>query len=76
MTYQVPAVNCPLCPRLVAYRDSLQVANPRWFNGAVPSFGSLDARFLVVGLAPGVRGRTERAGHSPAILPECCYTGR
>jgi uracil-DNA glycosylase len=56
VTYQAPAVNCPLCPRLVAYRDSNQVANPRWFNGAVPSFGSLDARFLVVGLAPGVRG--------------------
>jgi uracil-DNA glycosylase len=54
--YQAPVVNCPLCPRLVAYRDSNQVANPRWFNGAVPSFGSLEARFLVVGLAPGVRG--------------------
>jgi uracil-DNA glycosylase len=56
VTYQAPAVKCPLCPRLVAYRDSNQVANPRWFNGAVPSFGSLDARFLVVGLAPGLRG--------------------
>jgi uracil-DNA glycosylase family 4 len=56
VTYQAPAANCPLCPRLVAYRDSNRVANPRWFNGAVPSFGSLDARFLVVGLAPGVRG--------------------
>jgi uracil-DNA glycosylase family 4 len=32
------------------------LANPTWFNGAVPSFGPLDARFLVVGLAPGVRG--------------------
>lgn len=32
------------------------MANPGWFNGAVPSFGGLDSRFLVVGLAPGVRG--------------------
>ncbi len=56
MPYQAPAVDCPLCPRLVAYRDSNQLANPTWFNGAVPSFGPLDARFLVVGLAPGVRG--------------------
>jgi uracil-DNA glycosylase family 4 len=56
VSFQAPAANCPLCPRLVAYRDSNRTANPAWFNGAVPSFGPLDARFLVVGLAPGVRG--------------------
>jgi uracil-DNA glycosylase family 4 len=56
MDFQGPAANCPLCPRLVGYRDSNKLANPAWFNGAVPSFGPLDARFLVVGLAPGVRG--------------------
>lgn len=38
------------------YREQNRAANPGWFNGAVPSFGELDARFLVVGLAPGVRG--------------------
>ena len=56
MSYEAPGADCPLCPRLVLYRDGNRVANPAWFNGAVPSFGSLDARFLVVGLAPGVRG--------------------
>jgi uracil-DNA glycosylase family 4 len=56
MSYEAPTANCPLCPRLVGYRDTNRAANPAWFNGAVPSFGSLDARFLVVGLAPGVRG--------------------
>jgi uracil-DNA glycosylase family 4 len=56
MSYEAPAANCPLCPRLVGYRQTNQVANPAWFNGAVPSFGALEARFLVVGLAPGVRG--------------------
>jgi uracil-DNA glycosylase family 4 len=56
VSFQTPAAQCPLCPRLVAYRDSNRAANPAWFNGAVPSFGPLDARFLVVGLAPGVRG--------------------
>ncbi|MDR3532449.1 MAG: uracil-DNA glycosylase [Rhodopila sp.] len=56
MSFQAPAADCPLCPRLVGYRDSNRAANPGWFNGAVPSFGPLDARFLVVGLAPGVRG--------------------
>lgn len=49
-------VDCRLCPRLVAYRQANQSAEPEWFNGAVPSFGSADARLLVVGLAPGVRG--------------------
>ncbi|MDB5400269.1 MAG: uracil-DNA glycosylase [Acetobacteraceae bacterium] len=56
MNIQTPPANCPLCPRLVGYRETNQGANPAWFNGAVPSFGPLDARFLVVGLAPGVRG--------------------
>jgi uracil-DNA glycosylase family 4 len=54
--FEAPAANCPLCPRLVAYRDSNRSTNPAWFNAPVPSFGPLDARFLVVGLAPGVRG--------------------
>lgn len=49
-------VDCGLCPRLVAYRRANQVAEPNWFNGAVPSFGGADARLLIVGLAPGVRG--------------------
>ncbi len=56
MTFQMPVADCPLCPRLVGYRESNRAANPGWFNGAVPSFGPLDARLLVVGLAPGVRG--------------------
>jgi uracil-DNA glycosylase len=54
--YRAPAANCSLCPRLVDYRESNQAAHPSWFNGAVPSFGPLDAQLLVVGLAPGVRG--------------------
>jgi uracil-DNA glycosylase family 4 len=56
MSFQGPAPDCPLCPRLVLYRDSNRASNPGWFNGAVPGFGDLDARLLVVGLAPGVRG--------------------
>ena len=52
----LPAPDCPLCPRLVEYRQANRAANPDWFNAPVPSFGSLDARLLIVGLAPGVRG--------------------
>lgn len=48
--------DCPLCPRLAAFRAEAARSEPSWFNGAVPSFGSPDARLLIVGLAPGLRG--------------------
>ena len=48
--------DCPLCPRLVLYREANAQGNPDWFNGAVPSFGDPDARLLVAGLAPGRTG--------------------
>jgi uracil-DNA glycosylase family 4 len=51
-----PARDCALCPRLVAFRSANRGAEPGWFNGPVPSFGRLDARLLVVGLAPGLKG--------------------
>lgn len=51
-----PAKNCPLCPRLVAFRQENSRAHPDWFNGAVPSFGRDTARLLIVGLAPGLKG--------------------
>jgi uracil-DNA glycosylase family 4 len=52
-----PGADCPLCPRLVAFRDANRTAHgPTWFNGAVPAFGGLDAWLLIVGLAPGLRG--------------------
>jgi len=51
-----PAKNCPLCPRLVAFRQENSRAHPDWFNGAVPSFGPGTARLLIVGLAPGLKG--------------------
>jgi len=51
-----PGRDCALCPRLVTYRGTNRAAHPEWFNAPVPSFGELDARLLVVGLAPGVRG--------------------
>lgn len=56
MGFEGPGPDCPLCPRLVDYRDRNRAANPAWFNRPVPSFGPLEARLLVVGLAPGVRG--------------------
>ncbi len=51
-----PGRDCPLCPRLKAFRDDWRAREPSWFNAPVPSFGSVDARLLIVGLAPGLRG--------------------
>ena len=51
--------DCPLCPRLVAFRSANRANEPAWFNGAVPSFGQENApsaRLLIVGLAPGLKG--------------------
>ena len=51
-----PSRDCPRCPRLVAFRESWRVKEPTWHNAPVPSFGPIDARLLVVGLAPGLHG--------------------
>jgi uracil-DNA glycosylase family 4 len=51
-----PGRNCPLCPRLVEFRNEWRRKEPEWFNAPVPSFGPADARLLIVGLAPGLQG--------------------
>ena len=51
-----PGRNCPRCPRLAAFRKQWRAQEPEWFNAPVPSFGPLDARLLIVGLAPGLQG--------------------
>jgi uracil-DNA glycosylase len=51
-----PDRDCPLCPRLAAFRAENRRFYPQWFNGPVPSFGDADARLLIVGLAPGLKG--------------------
>jgi uracil-DNA glycosylase family 4 len=63
--------DCPLCPRLVAFRRQLRAAHPDWWNAPVPAFGDPQAWLAIVGLAPGMWGanRTGRpftgdhAGH-------------
>ena len=51
-----PSRDCPLCPRLVDFREAARARDPGWFNSPVPSFGGDDARLLIVGLAPGLQG--------------------
>ena len=63
--------DCPLCPRLVAFREQLRIEHPDWWNAPVPAFGDRKAWLALVGLAPGMWGanRTGRpftgdhAGH-------------
>src|SRR3981189_2669212 len=48
--------DCPRCPRLVAFREAWRTKQPDWFKAPVPSFGPVEARLLIVGLAPGLQG--------------------
>ncbi|MAI63214.1 MAG: uracil-DNA glycosylase [Micavibrio sp. TMED27] len=56
MNLAVPDKDCSLCPRLKGFIDDNRIKFPDKFNAPVPSFGSIDARLLVVGLAPGLKG--------------------
>jgi uracil-DNA glycosylase family 4 len=55
-TPAAPPHDCQFCPRLKAFRDANRAKFPDWFNAPVPSFGPLDARILIAGLAPGLQG--------------------
>ena len=48
--------DCPLCPRLVAFRQQCRAEFPEWWNAPVPAFGDRDAWLAIVGLAPGKHG--------------------
>ena len=56
-----PPPDCPLCPRLAEFRQRNRAEHPGFFNDPVPSFGSLDAPLLIVGLAPGLKGANRTA---------------
>ncbi len=51
-----PPRDCPLCPRLVAFREDLRREQPDWWNAPVHCFGDPDAWLAIVGLAPGMHG--------------------
>ena len=56
-TARLPSADCPLCPRLAAFRADNRAAHPDWFNAPVPPFRpAAEPRLLIVGLAPGLRG--------------------
>ncbi|MGF1592872.1 MAG: uracil-DNA glycosylase [Kiloniellaceae bacterium] len=54
-----PPADCALCPRLVEFRRANRSAYPDFHNAPVAAFGPLQARLLVVGLAPGLKGANQ-----------------
>jgi len=52
----VPNKNCSLCDRLKSYRNKYKKLEPTWHNSPVESFGDIDSKILIVGLAPGLQG--------------------
>ncbi len=56
MGFSPPKPGCRRCPRLVALRRKCRIDFPAWHNAPVDSMGALDARILIIGLAPGLRG--------------------
>lgn len=55
-SFTQPSADCPLCPRLAAFREANRAKYSHFHNAPVPAFGNLDAELLVVGLAPGLKG--------------------
>ncbi len=55
-TFQEPPRDCGLCPRLAQFRQRNRERFAAFHNAPVPAFGPFDARILIVGLAPGLKG--------------------
>ena len=69
---------CRLCPRLSGFLDTVQKKYPDYHCRPVPPFGDGDARFVIVGLAPGMHGanRTGRpftGDHAGILLYQMLY---
>ncbi|MDO8360603.1 MAG: uracil-DNA glycosylase [Devosia sp.] len=56
MTETNPPRDCPLCPRLVAFRHEARHLHPDWHNAPVPNWGDTAPQLIIVGLAPGLKG--------------------
>ena len=59
MSFCAPDKNCINCLRLVDFRKINQKKFPSYYNAPVPAFGNLDAKILIVGLAPGLNGANQ-----------------
>jgi uracil-DNA glycosylase len=54
--------SCRLCPRLAVYREQVAIEkrraykNETYWGKPVPGFGDINARIMILGLAPGAHG--------------------
>jgi uracil-DNA glycosylase family 4 len=69
---------CRRCPRLGKFLDAVRRNEPSYYCRPVPPFGDPEARFLIVGLAPGMHGanRTGRpftGDHAGILLYETLH---
>ncbi len=70
--------DCRRCPRLAGFLDDVRDKHPDYYCRPVPPFGDDEARFLIVGLAPGMHGanRTGRpftGDHAGILLYEMLH---
>ena len=56
MSLLKPKNKCKICNRLNNYLQAQQEIFPSWHNKPVQGVGSLKSNFLIVGLAPGLKG--------------------
>jgi len=73
-----PLLKCQDCPRLACFLESIRQERPDYYALPVLPFGDSNARFLVVGLAPGMHGanRTGRpftGDHAGILLYETLH---
>ncbi len=71
-------LGCRRCPRLVSFLDEVRGRHPSYYAAPVPPFGALEARLLVVGLAPGLHGanatgRPFTGDHAGILLYETLF---
>jgi len=69
---------CRRCARLATFLDDVRAARPTYWCRPVPPFGDLAARFVIVGLAPGMHGanasgRPFTGDHAGLILYETLH---
>jgi uracil-DNA glycosylase family 4 len=70
--------SCRRCPRLAAFLDQVKTEHPNYHCAPVPPFGDPGARFLLVGLAPGMHGanasgRPFTGDHAGILLYQTLY---
>ena len=72
-------LKCKKCPRLVNFIKKIstekrkQNINETYWGKPVTGFGEIDAKILIIGLAPAAHGAHEQEEHSQVINLEIFY---